>query len=132
MGERGRSALISYRCFPPNTLVPYTDPVDGQMYDVDWIGGTTVEYGAVTARSYHPGGVNALFVDGSVRFIPDSIPQATWRALCTRNGGEVIGDFDRPLHVDNSERFQDAGHAAQHRTNPGRPGVALAFRPADR
>ncbi len=48
-------------------------------------------YGAITARSYHPGGVNALFADGSVRFIKSSIDGATWRGLGTVAGGEVIG-----------------------------------------
>jgi len=42
------------------------------------------------ADSYHPGGVNALFADGSVRFIKDSINVITWMALGTRAGGEVI------------------------------------------
>jgi prepilin-type N-terminal cleavage/methylation domain-containing protein/prepilin-type processing-associated H-X9-DG protein len=79
--------------FPPNTAVPYVNPADGQTYDVDWAGGTINEYAALTARSYHPGGVNALFMDGSVRFVANSIPQATWRALGTRNGGEAVGDF---------------------------------------
>jgi prepilin-type N-terminal cleavage/methylation domain-containing protein/prepilin-type processing-associated H-X9-DG protein len=40
--------------------------------------------------SRHPGGVNALFGDGSVKFIKDSVNLGTWRALGTRNGGEVI------------------------------------------
>jgi prepilin-type N-terminal cleavage/methylation domain-containing protein/prepilin-type processing-associated H-X9-DG protein len=79
--------------FPPNTYVPFYNPNDGQIYDVDWLGGTTLSYSAFTARSYHSGGVNAMFMDGSVRFIANSIPQATWRALGTRNGGEPIGDF---------------------------------------
>ena len=43
-----------------------------------------------TANSYHPGGVNVAFCDGSVRFIKDSIALATWRALGSRDGGEVI------------------------------------------
>ena len=47
-------------------------------------------YGAITARSYHPGGVNALFGDGSVRFIKSSVDGMTWRALGTIAGGEVI------------------------------------------
>jgi prepilin-type processing-associated H-X9-DG protein len=42
------------------------------------------------AFSYHPGGVNVLLGDGSVRFIKDSINIVTWRALITRAGGEVI------------------------------------------
>ena len=44
----------------------------------------------VTANSNHPGGVNAMMADGSVRFVKDSINQATWWALGTRAGGEVI------------------------------------------
>jgi prepilin-type processing-associated H-X9-DG protein len=47
-------------------------------------------YGAITARSYHPGGVNALFADGSVRFAKSTIDGATWRALGTVAGREVI------------------------------------------
>lgn len=43
--------------------------------------------------SRHTGGVNAALGDGSVRFIRDSIDLATWRALGTRNGGEVFGDY---------------------------------------
>ena len=40
--------------------------------------------------SRHPGGVNFLFADGSVHFLKDSINPATWRALATRAGAEVI------------------------------------------
>jgi prepilin-type N-terminal cleavage/methylation domain-containing protein/prepilin-type processing-associated H-X9-DG protein len=40
--------------------------------------------------SFHPGGVNALFGDGSVRFIKDSINLATFRAILTLSGGETI------------------------------------------
>ncbi len=42
------------------------------------------------ARSRHPGGVNACFCDGSVRFIGDDIQNTTWHALWTRAGGEVF------------------------------------------
>jgi prepilin-type N-terminal cleavage/methylation domain-containing protein/prepilin-type processing-associated H-X9-DG protein len=44
----------------------------------------------VTASSNHPGGVNILMGDGSVKFVKDSINQATWWALGTRASGEVI------------------------------------------
>jgi prepilin-type N-terminal cleavage/methylation domain-containing protein len=47
----------------------------------------------VLPRSQHAGGVNAGLGDGSVRFIANSVDPATFRALGSRNGGEVAGDF---------------------------------------
>ena len=43
----------------------------------------------VPPSSAHGGGVNAVMGDGSLHFINDSIDLTTWRALGTRNGGEV-------------------------------------------
>jgi prepilin-type N-terminal cleavage/methylation domain-containing protein/prepilin-type processing-associated H-X9-DG protein len=40
--------------------------------------------------SLHPGGANILLCDGSVRFVKASISLATWAALSSRCGGEVI------------------------------------------
>ena len=45
---------------------------------------------SLPATSYHPGGVNALFADGSVRFIKDTINRNTWWALGTRARGEIL------------------------------------------
>jgi prepilin-type processing-associated H-X9-DG protein len=42
------------------------------------------------ARSYHSGGINAMMADGSVKFVKDSINVASWRALSTSMGNEVI------------------------------------------
>jgi prepilin-type processing-associated H-X9-DG protein len=42
------------------------------------------------ANSAHPGGVNTLFGDGSVKFIKDSIGRNVWWSLGTRANGEVI------------------------------------------
>lgn len=42
------------------------------------------------SRSRHPGGVNTLFGDGSVRFVKNSINPATWVALGSMAAGEVI------------------------------------------
>jgi prepilin-type processing-associated H-X9-DG protein len=42
------------------------------------------------ARSFHNGGVNVLFGDGSVRFVKDTVDVQVWRALGTRNGREVV------------------------------------------
>jgi len=44
----------------------------------------------VAARSRHPGGVNALFGDGSVHFIKNTISATTWIQLGSIAGGEVI------------------------------------------
>jgi prepilin-type N-terminal cleavage/methylation domain-containing protein/prepilin-type processing-associated H-X9-DG protein len=42
------------------------------------------------ASSYHPGGANVLFADGSVKFIKDSISMNVYWGLGTRNGGETL------------------------------------------
>ena len=42
------------------------------------------------ANSRHPGGVNVTLADGSVKFFKDTINLGVWRALGTRNMGEVI------------------------------------------
>ncbi|MGL4424518.1 MAG: DUF1559 domain-containing protein [Gemmataceae bacterium] len=46
--------------------------------------------GKISARSRHTGGVNVAFCDGSVRFVAENIPLATWQALGTMNGGETV------------------------------------------
>jgi prepilin-type N-terminal cleavage/methylation domain-containing protein len=50
--------------------------------------------GAHTAGSRHPGVVDALLADGSVRVIKQSIALAVWRALGTKAGGEVLSSSD--------------------------------------
>lgn len=77
--------------FTPNTKVSYMN--GGLEYDVDMVLATESSpgdtYAAVTSRSFHSGGVNVLLMDGSTRFINDSIDLTAWRALSTRAGGEV-------------------------------------------
>jgi prepilin-type processing-associated H-X9-DG protein/prepilin-type N-terminal cleavage/methylation domain-containing protein len=46
--------------------------------------------GMIGASSYHSGGVNVGFLDGSVKFVKDSISLQTWGAVATKAGGEVI------------------------------------------
>lgn len=75
--------------------------VNGTTYDVDWTSqqegkSTTVStYAAVTARSSHGGGVNALLMDGSVRWITNEVNLGVWRAYSTRAGGEIISNKDQ-------------------------------------
>jgi len=81
----------------PNAKVAHVE--SGRAYDVDY---TSVEegdsttaptYAAITSRSYHTGIVQSLLVDGSVRSLSENIDLNVWRALGTRAGGEVIGEF---------------------------------------
>jgi len=78
--------------FPPNTRFPYLHA--GVLYDVDFTSARVYPsaprqgYRVVTSRSYHTGGVNALLLDGSVRFVSSTIARDTWRAFGTRNGSE--------------------------------------------
>lgn len=45
------------------------------------------------ARSYHTGGVQVAFADGSARFISENINLAIWQALGSRAGKEITGEF---------------------------------------
>ena len=64
------------------------------MLEMDWDsvdendGGPT--YMSLAATSKHSGGVNALFADGSVHFVKNSVNPSTWRALGSIAGGEVV------------------------------------------
>lgn len=79
--------------FPPNRKCPYT--VNGVLYDIDFNSmregrSTTLPtYAVITSRSYHVGGVNTLWMDGSVRYTSNSIAAEVWRAVGTRSGGEI-------------------------------------------
>jgi len=52
---------------------------------------TTHNWG--TARSAHEGGVHALLMDGTVRFVSENIDGGLWVGLCTPGTGEVLGEF---------------------------------------
>jgi prepilin-type processing-associated H-X9-DG protein len=73
-----------YSVFQPTTgknwqnPQPYLSPPDGYMYK--------------SARSRHPGGVNVVYGDGSLRFVPDDIALDVWRAMGTMNGSETLPD----------------------------------------
>jgi prepilin-type N-terminal cleavage/methylation domain-containing protein len=80
--------------FTPNKQVSYQHS-DSNTYDIDYNSqqegksDSQPTYAAVTARSYHPGLVNAVLMDGSVKPINDSIELEVWRSLSTRNRGEL-------------------------------------------
>ncbi len=79
----------------PNTNVTYST-WNHCDYNSRQEGNSATEptYAAITARSYHTGGVvNVALMDGSVRSVNSSVSLATWRALGTRSGGEVVADY---------------------------------------
>jgi prepilin-type N-terminal cleavage/methylation domain-containing protein/prepilin-type processing-associated H-X9-DG protein len=68
---------------PTNELAPWT-PVGSSTTAGNQAGPNEEPF------SFHPGGVNAVFGDGSVRFIKNSINLAAFRAILTLSGGEVV------------------------------------------
>lgn len=62
-------------------FIPWTQPDDVEF---------DPENPLAALGSFHPGGFNAAFADGSVRFIKTTIAAQVLKALITRNGGEVI------------------------------------------
>ena len=86
---------------PPNTPADTTGTIISSVFGVcgsgaaipnDWLYNcpNALLLGQWSFRSFHPGGVNMAFSDGSVKFIKNSINNLTWRAVGTRAGGEVI------------------------------------------
>ena len=71
-----------------NTIVTPNDKNDA------WVNCSATSSGGLSnytnSDSFHPGGVNVMMTDGSVKFIKDSINQRTWWALGTKSNGEVI------------------------------------------
>ena len=73
----------------PNTVTGFNG------FDIDFVSSregrsaTALTFSAITSRSYHPNHVNVALLDGSVRSVDNTISLTVWRALGTRNGGEV-------------------------------------------
>ena len=84
-----------YRNLPQNFVYSHTLPVNwnrrvtggvGQKYNC---GNSAFNAVHQAAASFHTGGANVCFGDGSVRFVRDSVDFATWQAAGSRAGGEV-------------------------------------------
>jgi prepilin-type N-terminal cleavage/methylation domain-containing protein/prepilin-type processing-associated H-X9-DG protein len=84
---------------PPNPSVKAISQATGttnfgQNVQMDWDsvdendGGPT--YMSLAATSNHPGGINAVFGDGSVRWVKNTVDPTVWRGLGTIAGGEVL------------------------------------------
>jgi prepilin-type processing-associated H-X9-DG protein/prepilin-type N-terminal cleavage/methylation domain-containing protein len=86
--------LEYYRAFGPTAFYTHTLPPNSILQDCGTAADTTAinnfSRTHLAARSYHPGGANFSFADGSVRFGKNSVNLTVWNALGTRAGGEVI------------------------------------------
>jgi prepilin-type N-terminal cleavage/methylation domain-containing protein/prepilin-type processing-associated H-X9-DG protein len=71
---------------PPNSQYPNCEYHAGTCGDTDCI-----HVAAIGMSSYHSGGANTLFADGSVKFLKSSTNMTIIWALGTRGGGEAIG-----------------------------------------
>jgi len=79
--DPGRGGYYSHVQTPNRKSCVYSD--NNQISNRTW-------EAIMTAGSAHPGGVNVLMLDGSVKFIKNSVAYATWYAIGTHNGGEIV------------------------------------------
>jgi prepilin-type N-terminal cleavage/methylation domain-containing protein len=68
----------------------YTHTMTPNSRNRDCIRTVGFDRGHMAARSYHPGGVNTCFGDGTVRFVSDSVSDIVWRAAGTKAGNESV------------------------------------------
>ena len=71
-------------------LAPYCQEI---LPELPCATATTATNIQMSARSRHTGGVQAAMCDGSVRFVPNSVPSGTWAGMGTMDGGEALADF---------------------------------------
>lgn len=71
---------------PPNWNRKVSDPTQ-QKYSC---GNTSYAQGHLAAASYHTGGVNVCYADGSIRLVSDGVDFVAWQALGSRAGGETV------------------------------------------
>jgi len=91
--DSSRPTGVAYSAVRPNAPASLgaVEPLIDQRGPFNWylVAGTR-DYGQFGFRSLHPGGINFLFADGSVKYIKNTIDLGVYRALSTIRGGEVI------------------------------------------
>ena len=80
----GTSNTIAVVEAADEAAVPWTKPDDWQVDPSDPLKGV---------RDSRPGGFQALILDGSVRFIANSLDPTVLKAMLTMAGGEPLGAF---------------------------------------
>jgi prepilin-type N-terminal cleavage/methylation domain-containing protein/prepilin-type processing-associated H-X9-DG protein len=85
IGYRG---LEYYRGLAATSCYAHTTPPNYHGYDCG--DDTTYNTAHIAARSYHDGGVNVCFADGSVHFITNDVNMAAWIAMGTRAANDLV------------------------------------------
>jgi prepilin-type N-terminal cleavage/methylation domain-containing protein/prepilin-type processing-associated H-X9-DG protein len=52
-----------------------------------------MEFNNLLFGSFHPGGINVVYADGSVHFLDDAIDIDTYLALASRDGDEILSEY---------------------------------------
>ncbi|HBO43374.1 MAG TPA: hypothetical protein DD670_05470, partial [Planctomycetaceae bacterium] len=73
-GEHAPARIVGVAAFPPNS------EIEEEHYMHNF-------------SSFHPSGTHFLAGDGAVHLIGDDIDQRVYQGLCTRGGGELVGQF---------------------------------------
>lgn len=85
-----------YRSLPINTFYSHTLPpnwnrksnlLTTQRYNCGTTAFTLQHH--MAASSFHTGGVNACYADGSIRFVSESVDFVAWQATGSRASGEI-------------------------------------------
>lgn len=78
---------------PNSSLSGYDDIFEGHDDPANGMGAFVNSSQQVTMKSFHPGGAFAVFADGSVRFVKNSISRLNYQLIHSRDDGQVITDF---------------------------------------
>ncbi|MGE3820462.1 MAG: DUF1559 domain-containing protein [Isosphaeraceae bacterium] len=85
-GQNWAHGAMAFTMF--NTLVPPNNTQDQWTHCSNTGSGSLSAFS--NADSWHPGGVNMMMGDGSVRFLKETTNQRVWWAVGTKAGGEIL------------------------------------------
>ena len=90
----GRGSVLAVTAQNPNVPAPLNRlPIDVSMDTSPGSNCNSPDDRVRNFMSLHTGGAHFLLGDGSVRFVGKNINLTLYRALSTRDGGEVFGEF---------------------------------------
>jgi prepilin-type N-terminal cleavage/methylation domain-containing protein/prepilin-type processing-associated H-X9-DG protein len=89
-GDHKGQTWLNHFCGQGGCYSHIMTPNLNACYFTGSLGGAQPDLTIVGASSYHPGGVNLALLDGSVRFMKNSVSATSWWAISTKAGGEVV------------------------------------------